>query len=101
MWRFGTLSHFVGMSGDAMLPSWPHSLCLQNIRLFPALGESYYGYGTESGDATTVGQPEKFFFKLAGPQKHTNDVTVQRLAGMQPYNKSEVANTTPLIDFVE
>ena len=50
-----------------------------------------------------VAQPEKFFFKLAGPgpHKHTNDVVIQRLAGMQPYDKSEVVNTTPLIEFSE
>ena len=48
-----------------------------------------------------VAQPEKLFFKLAGPQKHTNDAVIQRLAGMQPYNKSEVVNTTPLVEFVQ
>ena len=46
-------------------------------------------------------QPEKFFFKLAGPQKHTSDAVIQRLAGMQPYVKSEVVHTTPLIEFFE
>ncbi len=48
-----------------------------------------------------VDQPEKCFLKVAGPQKHANDIVIQRLAGMQPYNNSDIVNTTPLIDFVE
>ena len=46
-------------------------------------------------------QPDKVSFKVTGPQKHFNDAVIQRLAGMQPYNKSEVVESTPLISFSE
>ena len=65
------------------------------------MGESYYGSQSDSENANMVDQPEKCFLKGTGPQKHANDIVIQRLAGMQPYNNSDIVNTTPLIDFVE
>eukprot|EP00891_Asterochloris_glomerata_P009117 jgi/Astpho2/9117/Aster-x0373 len=73
----------------------------RHIRLFPVLGESYHGSQSDSETANMVDQPEKCFLKGTGPQKHANDIVIQRLAGMQPYNNSDIVNTTPLIDFVE